>query len=88
MKQLFLDRPNEPIVILKKQKIEALEALYYVVKEIAEQKKPHTLGEKLVLPCDQMMVRAVVGNDAAKKLSILPLSNNSIQEISRNVGRY
>ena len=79
MKQSFLDRPNGPIVNLKREKIEALEASYYVAKEIAEQKKPHTIGENLVLPCAQMMVRAVVGNDAAKKLSIIPLSNNSIQ---------
>jgi hypothetical protein len=37
------------------------------------------IGEELVKPAAIVMVRAVYGKDAAKKLEMIPLSNNSIK---------
>ena len=46
---------------------------------IAKSKKPHTIGEELVLPCTKDIVRLMIGADAVKKLSSLSLSDNTIQ---------
>lgn len=37
----------------------------YIVNKVAQTKKPHTIIEKLVLPCAKEMMRLVIGEDAA-----------------------
>ena len=46
---------------------------------IAKQKKPYTIREDIILPAAKEMVRSVIGNDAAKKLNQISLSNNTVQ---------
>ena len=46
---------------------------------IAQQKKPHNIGEKLILPCCKNIVRCMIGDGAKRKLAPEPLSNNTIQ---------
>ena len=48
--------------------------------EIAKAKKPHTIGERLVLPCAKMMMtELVIGEAEANKLSQISLSNNTVR---------
>ncbi|XP_064410162.1 SCAN domain-containing protein 3-like [Latimeria chalumnae] len=66
-----------------------LKASYLVALRIAKCKKPHTIGEDLILPSAQDMCREVLGEEAARKIGSIPLSNNTvcrlISEMSINV---
>ena len=53
-----------------------IQASYMVVLRIAQQKKPHNIGEKLILPCCKD--RCMIGDGAEMKLAPVP-SNNTIQ---------
>ena len=55
------------------------QALYMVALRIAQQKKPHNIGEKLILPCCKDIVQCMIGDGAEKKLAPVSLSNNTIQ---------
>ena len=57
-----------------------LQASYMVALRIALQKKPHNIGEKLILPCCKDIVRCMIGDGAEKKPAPVPLSNNTIQK--------
>ncbi|XP_059097468.1 protein FAM200C-like [Tigriopus californicus] len=66
-----------------------LEASYKVSYMIAREKKPHTIGETLVKPCALEMAKIVLGEDAAKKLSQVSVSNDTvhqrIKDMSQNI---
>ena len=74
-KKSRLDTTGQTFVNIKA----AVEASYAVSLRIAKSKKPHTIGEELVLPCTKDIVRLMIGADAVKKLSSLSLSDNTIQ---------
>ena len=57
----------------------ALEASYIVSLQIAKAKKPHTIGEELILPCTKAIVSLMIGTDAERKLNTLSLSDNTVQ---------
>ena len=57
----------------------ALHASYVVSLKIAQEKKPHSIGETLILPCTKDIVRIMLGEQFAKKLDTLPLSDNTVQ---------
>ena len=46
---------------------------------MAKQQKCHKIAEMLIMPCAKEMVAKLCGEDQAKKLSIAPLSNNTIR---------
>lgn len=79
LKQAKLDGSGGPLVNFTQQRQGALMASYKVALRIAQQKKPHTIAENLLLPSAKDMVECIIGTDAAKKLSQIPLSNNSVQ---------
>lgn len=56
----------------------ALEASYRISLRIAKAKKPHTIGEDLILPSAVEMVSIVLGTDMANKIKVVPLSNNTV----------
>ena len=56
----------------------AVEASYRVSLLIAKAKKPHTIGEELIMPCAKKMVSLMIGEDMVSKLAIIPLSNNTV----------
>ena len=64
-------------------------ASYLVSWRIAQQKKPHTIGEDLIKPAAVEMARVVCGESVAKKIDQIPLSNNTvhsrINDISNDV---
>uniref|UniRef100_UPI00358E3DDC zinc finger BED domain-containing protein 5-like n=1 Tax=Myxine glutinosa TaxID=7769 RepID=UPI00358E3DDC len=55
------------------------EASYAVSLLIAQQKKPHTVGETLIKPCALKMARILFGEEAEKKFNKISLSNNTVQ---------
>lgn len=63
----------------RQQTTAAVEASYAVAYRIAQQKKPHTIAENLILPCVADIVRIMLGEESAKKLLPLSLSNNTMQ---------
>ncbi|KAI6658457.1 protein ZBED8-like [Oopsacas minuta] len=50
-----------------------------VVLRIAQEKKPHTIAENLILPCCKDIVHCILGDMAEKKLTSLPLFNDTIK---------
>ena len=58
-------------------------------KKIAIAKKPHTIGEQLILPCCQVIVANVFGESEVQKQKQVSLSNGSvsrkISELSENI---
>jgi len=56
-----------------------LTASYEVAYLIAQQGKPHTIGENLVKPAALKMANIMLGKAAENKLSQIPLSNDTIR---------
>ena len=54
-------------------------ASYEIALIVAKDKKPHTIGEELIMPATKVLVKHVIGNEAALKLNSVLLSNNAIQ---------
>ena len=67
----------------------AVRASFAVAWKIARAKAPHTTGENLIKPASVEMARIMCGDAVAKKLEMVPLSNDTmkrrIEELSRNV---
>lgn len=67
----------------------ALMASYLVAQRIAKAKKPHTIGENLIAPCIEIVVKNMIGEEAAKKVKQVSLSNNTvhrrIEDMSANI---
>ena len=61
------------------QLLAAVEASYVVAYKVAKQQICHTIAETLIMPCAKAMVAKLCGEDQAKKLSVVPLSNNTIR---------
>ena len=54
-------------------------ASFEVAYLIAKQGKPHTVGETLIKPAALKMANIMLGKAAADKLSLIPLSNDTIR---------
>lgn len=54
--------------------------------KIAGAKKQHTIGENLIKPAATELARIMLGEDAAKILGSVPLSNNTIQRCIQDMG--
>jgi hypothetical protein len=59
----------------------ALLASYQVAYRIAQNKKPHTIGESLILPAAIDMVQTVLGEKCAQQLRNIPPSNNTVSRL-------
>jgi len=72
-----------------KENTAGLKASYVVARKIAIAKKPHTIGEQLILPCCQVIVSNVFGEAGVQKLKQVSLSNDTvsrrISELSENI---
>ena len=53
-------------------------ASYKVFELIAQNMKAHTFGESLILPACKKVVKRMLGNEAAKEISKVPLSNDTV----------
>uniref|UniRef100_K7GAE1 Uncharacterized protein n=1 Tax=Pelodiscus sinensis TaxID=13735 RepID=K7GAE1_PELSI len=67
----------------------AVRTSYIVAYKVAQAKKPHTIVEQLVLRCAKEMVRLVLGEEAARQLNVISVSNDTvsrrINEMSQNI---
>nr|XP_022903606.1 SCAN domain-containing protein 3-like [Onthophagus taurus] len=52
---------------------------FKVCQLIAQKGKPHTIAEDFILPAAKIMVSAIIGDQAAKEITQIPLSNNTVQ---------
>ena len=72
-----------------KENTARLKASSEVARKIAIAKKPHTIGEQLILPCCQVIVSNVFGEFEVQKLKQVSLSNDTvsrkISELSENI---
>ena len=70
-------------------------ASYQVSELIAQNMKAHTLGESIILPACKKIVSTMLGNEAALKISKIPLSDDTVRrrilemssDIEKNVSR-
>lgn len=64
-------------------------ASYEVALLIAKSGKPYTIAEELILPAAKSMCNIIIGEGAAKELSTVPLSNDTVKrridEMSQNI---
>ena len=65
--------------IFQQQNEAALAASYEISQTIAKAKKPHTIGETLIAPCVEIIVKRMLGEDHSKKVAQVSLSNTTIQ---------
>ncbi len=88
-KKLRLDKPGGSLSIFKKDNEAGMQASYIISQKIAKAKKPHTIAENLILPCMAEVVELMCGKEAAKKISNIPLSNDTISrrinDLSKNI---
>ncbi|XP_060759506.1 zinc finger BED domain-containing protein 5-like [Neoarius graeffei] len=56
----------------------ALRASFLASYHIAGARKLHTIGEDLLLPATKDIVKEMLGEDAAKKIDAVPLSDNTV----------
>ena len=57
-----------------------MEASFLVSQLIAQCKQPHTIAETLVAPCCWETVRSMLGENAAKEVQKIPLSENTVSQ--------
>ena len=88
MQGLHNTTENESILSQKK----AIAASYTVSYLIGKWKEAYSIGETLIKPAAFAMVKAVCGEEALKKLTTVPLSNDTVQrrtvELSNHVKVY
>ena len=56
-----------------------LKASYEVSRKIAPSKKPHNIGEELILPCCRDIISNVLGSSELQKLKHVSLSNDTVR---------
>ena len=65
--------------IMKGNTENAAEASFQVSYRIAQTGKAHTIAETLIKPCAMEMVRCMLDDESAKKIDLIPLSNNTVK---------
>ena len=75
--------------IFWKNTTSGLKASYEVLQKIVAAKKPHDIGEQLILPCRKDFISNVLGSSELSKLKHVSLSNKTISrriiELSDNI---
>ncbi|KAF0749126.1 SCAN domain-containing protein 3-like [Aphis craccivora] len=61
----------------------ALLASYKVSEIVAKRMQPHTIAEDVILPACKEIVKSMLGDNAEKEISLVPLSNDTV---SRRIG--
>jgi hypothetical protein len=83
-------KTNSVKLLLKKVTFseKAQEASYFVAELIAQKRKSHTVGEKLIMPTCKIIVSKMLGQDVVQEIEKVPLSNSMISrhidDISHN----
>ena len=61
-----------------KENTAALKASYEVARETAVAKKPHSIGEQLIMPCCKIIMSNLLSNSEVDKVKQVSLSNNTV----------
>ncbi|XP_041837799.1 SCAN domain-containing protein 3-like [Melanotaenia boesemani] len=72
-------RQKTRMVSLATTSEKAQKASYLVAQRITKSKKPHTIGQDLILPAAIEMCEVMLGREAANKLKPVPLSNDTVR---------
>src|SRR6218665_1006265 len=87
-KRLHKSRLDDTGMFLQNNKA-GLKASYEVSRKIAAAKKPHSIGEQLILPCCKDIISNVLGSSELEKLKHVSLSNDTVRrriaEMSENI---
>ena len=90
-RRLLDEEKNRGVKFTKKVTVSerVLEASFVVSHMIAKKMKAHTIGESLLKPAREQMVRIMLGDEAASEIGKVPLSDNTvarrISELSRDI---
>ena len=57
----------------------AQKASYLVAQQIAKTKRPHTIGEELILPSAVMINKVMFGSESAEMVKTVPLSDDTVK---------
>ena len=71
-----LDESGEVVIIQKG----VLTASFQIANRIAKARKPHSIGEELILPCIKDAVASVLSEDASKKVAVITLADFTVQQ--------
>ena len=67
----------------------AQEASYLVAELVAKKMKIHTIAESLIMPACKIIVKAMIGEEAVREISKVPVSDNAVSrrvdDMSRNI---
>ncbi|GFU53010.1 hypothetical protein TNCV_1142991 [Trichonephila clavipes] len=76
---------EKPLCVLFAKKILAAHSMKpnKIVKDISKRFMPHTIAEELILPAAIEIVKTMFGDNFAKELQSIPLSNDTV---SRRIG--
>ncbi|KAL2102327.1 hypothetical protein ACEWY4_001495 [Coilia grayii] len=78
-KEELLTKQSVTFVQQAKVPEKAMRGSFLASYHIARAKKLHTIGEDLILPATKDIVREMLGEDAAKKIDAVPLSDNTVK---------
>ena len=80
-KRLLSETENQKGEIRKTTTTEKalLKSSYLIALQIGKSKKPYTIGEDLIKPCMLAAAEQVLGPEAASKLQVIPISNDTVK---------
>lgn len=70
---------------VNKDKENAVEASYKISYHIAKSGKNHTIAENLIFPCIKDAVGCMLGEESARKIDTIPVSNSTISRRIRDM---
>lgn len=76
-KRMRLDAPSSSATVSLEK---TTYASFEVALKVAQCKKPHSIAEQLIKPAAIAMARTVCGDEIAKKLEIVPISNDTVKK--------
>uniref|UniRef100_A0A3B3SP63 BED-type domain-containing protein n=1 Tax=Paramormyrops kingsleyae TaxID=1676925 RepID=A0A3B3SP63_9TELE len=81
-----LQLQKQTVVSLSTQSKTVLKTSYLVARRVVQRKKAFTIAEELVLPAAADMCREMIGEATARKLSQVPLSNDTVNRQIAEMG--
>lgn len=76
-KRMRLDAPSSSATVSLEK---TTYASFEVALKVAQCKKPHSIAEQLIKPAAIAMARTVCGDEIAKKLEMVPISNDTVKK--------
>ncbi|CAH1957660.1 unnamed protein product [Acanthoscelides obtectus] len=83
LKDKFQKRPtlDRMFASTSQRNDDGLRASYNISLLIAKSGKPHTIGEKLILPAVEEVLKTVLHKPVSDIIKRIPLSNNTVEDV-------